>query len=465
MSIESPFNTAGATRAHGKRPVVLRFAELFPHQVRRYQLHNDRKQRDMDQVDPARTHLNRKLIGAEDWFETLPADIRLASLENVNQEVEGLQRANRIGEAQKRLLEGPRDPWRKSKGGPLREFVITAHRDWFETPSESNMLFDVADQEAREQQFEAMALAWLKSRFGDQVIHARADRDETTFHIHGIIAPWTEKTSKRSGRQRLLQPSSHPLLKDYEKAQDDIGAFFADLGLVRGKRRAEERREAKAAKETDPSVDVPEPRAHVPAHIWRADEEVRLRRRALRLRKYATVIKATRARAAQRQKEAEAQKAKARAAEHEARLRKRDADEVLQIAEHVAEGHLVPSPEGRMKVSRDLPEGSGVRRRLERLLAQPTVSGRQLMRHLGRAYRAFGRVATGRAEEEVSARLSAIEQGATAVAALRAKMLAVLPDSLRKSFMTDTLTEVREADRAIKALKKSTESGGKNNER
>ncbi|MDA3889335.1 MAG: hypothetical protein PF443_11180 [Allgaiera sp.] len=51
MSIESPFNTAGATRAHAKRPVVLRFAELFPHQVRRYRLHNDRKQRDMDQVD------------------------------------------------------------------------------------------------------------------------------------------------------------------------------------------------------------------------------------------------------------------------------------------------------------------------------------------------------------------------------------------------------------------------------
>ncbi len=439
--------------------MVLRFAELFPHQVRRYRLHNDRKQRDMDHVDPARTHLNRPLIGDEDWVETLTDDIRLASLENVNEEVEGLQRAKRAGEAQKRLLEGPRDPWRKSKGGPLREFVITAHRDWFETPSDSSKFLDAAEQEARERQFEALALDWLKSRFGDQVIHARADRDETTFHIHGIIAPWTEKTSKRSGRQRLLQPSSHPLLKDYEKAQDDIGAFFSDLGLVRGERRAEARREAKAAKKTDPSVVVPEPRKHVPAHEWRADEELRLRREARKLKEEAARIAATRARAEAERKEAEAQRDKALAAQRQAMQREREADEVLEIAEHAADGHLVPTSEGRMRVVADLPEDSGVRRRLNRLLAQPSAAGQQLMRHLGRAYHVLGRAAAAQAREQVSDRERAVERGARAIATLRGKMLAALPEALRRPFIDETLVETREVDWAVRALKKDPKSG------
>lgn len=464
MSVATPFNTAGAVPASKSKEyaVVLRFAGLFPHQVRRYRMHDDRKHRKVEHVDPSRTHLNRHLLGATNWFETLAEDIRLASLRNINQEIEGLERAKRVGEAKKRLLEGPRDPWRKSKQGPLREFVITAHHEWFEALGESNTLRDITDPEEREMRFEALALDWLKSRFGDQVVHARAHRDETAYHIHGVIACWTEKHSRRSGRQKLLQPSSHPLLKDYEKAQDDIGAFFADLGLVRGERRAKARREARKAKEADASVEVPEPRTHVPSHIWRADEEVRLMKNKRELEKEKAETEAAKELAARQQREAKQQKARARMAMEQARQRESEAEDVLLLAEHAADGTLVPDPEGGMAVSPKLPSDAKARSRLAQLLAKPGAPARQLLTHLGRAYRAFGRTATAHAENAVSTRMAALERGEKAVTALRAKMLAALPEPLRKHFISDTIAETREAGRAIKALRKGGKTGDEN---
>ncbi|MFC2970146.1 plasmid recombination protein [Acidimangrovimonas pyrenivorans] len=467
MSYQRSFNRTRATPARGAHPVVLRFAELFPHQLRRYRLHNDRKQRDMDHVDHGRTHLNRTLIGEPDWFESLAADIRVASLANINQEVEGLQRAKRIGEAKRRLLEGPRAPWRPSKGGPLREFIVTAHRDWFEPPgADGGKPLTQEEQEARaqkieerERQFETRVLEWLDTRFGDMVVHARADRDETTFHIHGVIAPWTEKHSKRSGRQKLLQPSSHPLLKDYEKAQDDIGAFFAEMGLVRGEQRALARRQAKAARKRGEDVAAPEPRVHVPAHVWRADEERRLAREAEDLKAKRARVEAERVEAAAARKQAELQSAKALAVFKRSRERKRDADKVLQVAEHLVEGHLVPGPKGGITVSQRLATGSPMRRRVQQLLSDPGVPARRLIARLGQSYGVFNRIAAARANEEVSSRVAAVAHAEKAVSALRSRMIAVLPERFRKHFIADTLAETREANQAIRALKKGRNPG------
>ncbi|OWY18268.1 hypothetical protein B6V73_00175 [Thioclava sp. JM3] len=465
MSIHYPFETLNVAEAAGAHPIALRFEEMFPHQLHRYDLHLRRKQRDMDHVDHERTPLNRHLHGEEDWLESLKADIELARLQNLNQEVEGLQRTRGSNEAQKRLIEGPRDPWRASKGGPLREFIITANKEWFEETSDSAKLFDIREQEARERQFEARALEWLKSRFGDMLVHARADRDETTFHIHGIIAPWHEKHSKRSGRQRLLQPSAHPLLKDYEKAQDDVGAFFAELGLTRGERRAEARRKAKEARKTDPSVEIPKKRRHIPAHIWRADEELRLASEARKLKAEQKSAQAERDEAARAKREADRKTHEARTASEQAQMRTQAADEVLQIAEQAAQGHLRPGENGRLAIRRDDQIAPETRKGLERVLANPAPAARKLIRHLERAYGAFRQTATRRAEAEVETRMNAVTRAETALHALRHKIVGALPEALRKRFVAETTKPGAELERAMRAVRRGDQRPEKDDER
>ncbi|TNF16505.1 MAG: hypothetical protein EP320_01720 [Rhodobacteraceae bacterium] len=465
MSMQSPFEMLDVTTATNAHPIALRFKEMFPYQLHRYDLHLQRKQREMDHVDHERTPLNRQLHGEDDWLESLKADIELARLQNLNQEVEGLQRTRGSNEAQKRLIEGPRDPWRDSKGGPLREFIITANKEWFEETSDSAKLFDIREQAARERQFEARALKWLKSRFGDMLVHARADRDETTFHIHGIIAPWHEKHSKRSGCQRLLQPSSHPLLKDYEKAQDDIGAFFAELGLVRGERRAEARRKAKEARKTDPSVEIPKKRKHIPAHIWRADEELRLVSEARKLKADRKSAQAERDEAARLKREADRKAQEARAASEQARERTQAADEVLQIAEQAENGNLRPGEKGRLAIRRDDQVAPETRKGLERVLANPTPAARKLIRHLEQAYSAFRQTATRRAETEVETRMHAVMRAETALHALRNKIVGALPEALKKRFVAETTKPGAELERAMRAVRRGDQGSEKDDER
>lgn len=465
MSVHSQFNTFNVTVGSHAHPIALRFKEMFPYQLHRYDLHLQRKQRDMDHVDHQRTQLNRQLHGEQDWLEALKADIEFVRLQNLNQEVEGLQRTRGSNEAQKRLIEGPRDPWRASKGGPLREFIITANKEWFEETSDSAKLFDIREQEARESEFEALALDWLKSRFGDMLVHARADRDETTFHIHGVIAPWTEKHSKRSGHQRMLQPSAHPLLKDYEKAQDDIGAFLAELGLVRGERRAEARRKAKEARKTDPSVEIPKKRRHIPAHIWRADEELRLTSEVRKLKAEQKSAQAERDDAARLKREADRKVQKARIVSEQARERAQAADEVLQIAEQTARGNLRPGEDGRLAIRRDDQVAPETQKGLERVLANPAPAARKLIRHLERAYGAFRQTATRRAETEVETRMHAVMRAETALYALRNKIVGALPESLRKRFVAETTKPGAELERAMRAVRKGDQGPEKEDER
>lgn len=223
-------------RRISRRPVVLRFAELFPSALARYAMHAARKGGNLDHIDPERSGSNRLLIGGPDWRVKLEQEIASATATNLAEELEALKRRKRWKEIEVRIQHGKQAPWRASAGGPLREVILTAHRYWFAGS-------DGDEPTNRAQRFEAQAIEWLQSRFGDAVVHARADHDEMTYHIHAILAPWVEKTSTRRGTQRLLQPSSNRLLKDYEVAQDDVGDFFAAIGLKRGKRRAAQRRE------------------------------------------------------------------------------------------------------------------------------------------------------------------------------------------------------------------------------
>ena len=95
-------------------------------------------------------------------------------METFAAEMTDLDRRNRRKDLKKRRIEGPRDPWRASRHGPLREVLLTANKEWFEETEDSAELFNTT----REKQFEERAVAWLKANFGDDVIHARADTDE-----------------------------------------------------------------------------------------------------------------------------------------------------------------------------------------------------------------------------------------------------------------------------------------------
>lgn len=157
----------------------------------------------------------------------------------------------------------------------MREVILTANRRWFDVAGEGS--------EAR---FEERAIAWLTEHFGEDCVHARADLDEEAYHIHAVIVP---RTKARDGR-RVLQPSKHPMIRSYEDAQDSIGAWFAELGLVRGEKRAEAIRDAtrhnarirEDAAQGVPDVllpelaEVPKPRQHVSPRKWREAQEVEL---------------------------------------------------------------------------------------------------------------------------------------------------------------------------------------------
>ena len=266
-------------KADRRHPVVLRIEGLFPADLAGYERHRTRKGGDLGHVDETRSGLNRRLIGGEDWVHRSIAEIDDMRVENFAKELEGLKKRRRKAELAKRVVEGPKDPWRGTRHGPLREVIITAHQDWFAAFDQSNI--DDLFGESREDRFEQIAVAWLKDSFGDDVIHARADLDETTYHIHAIIMPRSET---KDGR-KMLQPSKHPLIKDYEKAQDSVGEWFSELGLKRGERRKQALREALQkhreeqgveGKRTGEPAELPEHVEHVSPRQWREEKERQL---------------------------------------------------------------------------------------------------------------------------------------------------------------------------------------------
>ncbi|MCP4818885.1 MAG: hypothetical protein GY883_06840 [Shimia sp.] len=267
------------SKADKQHPVVLRMEGLFPADLAGYERHRTRKGGDLSHVDETRSPLNHRLIGEEDWAQRALAEIGDMRAENFANELEGLKKRRRRAEMAKRIVEGPKDPWRGTRHGPLREVIITAHQDWFAAFDQDNM--DDLFGESREERFENAAVAWLRDSFGDDVIHARADLDETTYHIHAIVLP---RSRTKDGRM-MLQPSKHSLIKDYEKAQDSVGEWFAELGLKRGERRKQALREAvqqhrkeqaEGNKADEAPANLPEHVEHVSPREWREEKERQL---------------------------------------------------------------------------------------------------------------------------------------------------------------------------------------------
>jgi hypothetical protein len=224
--------------------------------------------------------------------------------ENFAAELESLEKRNRKKDIQRRIVEGPKQPWRPTRHGPMREVILTVNKDWFE----GDAAFFGEDPGQREEQFGELAKAWLIDSFGNDVIHARADRDEAAYHIHAVIMPRATveiakpkaKKPIASATRHMLQPSKHAPIKDYEAAQESVGEWFAPLGLVRGERRANAIREARANGQKPPKR-----RYHAKTWKWRAEQELRLKKKAEALAVEEAELQARAARVSEREDEAE----------------------------------------------------------------------------------------------------------------------------------------------------------------
>ncbi|WP_340108455.1 plasmid recombination protein [Pikeienuella sp. HZG-20] len=394
-----------AEQSPPEHPVVLRFAGMFPADLGGYETHRTRKGGDLGHVNPNPPRPNRVLIGPRDWAARARAMIDKMKTENYADELEPLTRQRRTSQIKKRMVEGPRDPWRATRHGPLREVILTANRKWFEKMDPNPV------GTTRERAFEDLAVAWLKDSFGDDVVHARADLDETTYHIHAVIVPAVE-INLNGATRRMLQPSKHALIKDYEAAQDSVGAWFAPIGLVRGERRAAA---VKAARQVD--EEPPEYRQYARTAEWRADQELMIERATGKIEKREAdcataeaAIAARRADIAAREDAARgedqrlaAERKKLREERRAAKDKAEAADAVLAVADGLASGALEVSDDGGAPRLGFAPDAApAVRQGLRERIRRSPLGASRAGRAFSAAFHRFRARALAEAEAAVS---------------------------------------------------------------
>lgn len=261
MSVHPHFDNAQPVTGF-KYPIVLRFEGLHPNDLGRFGMHDKRRGGDLSHVDPDLSHLNEELLAGPKWKDVILSEVREAGRNNLAEHLRALTAKSRKKEAREVEKMGLIDPWQRSKGGPLREGILTVNKEWFGGTGHGGW------DPKKVAQFKAAAMKFLTRHFPDgQLRYASGHADEEAFHIHFVIAVWRERITANRGRQILLQASMNPLLSRYEHAQDLAGEAFTDIGITRGERRAEARRIAKAA-----GTPVPEKRRHVPPSEWRAEQ-------------------------------------------------------------------------------------------------------------------------------------------------------------------------------------------------
>ena len=261
MSIHPQFDNAQPV-TELDYPIVLRFAGLHPNDLGRFGMHDKRQGGDLSHVDATLSDLNEEFLAGPKWKDVIQAEVREARQNNLSEHLRALTANSRKKEARTVETAGLVDPWQRSKGGPLREGILTVSKEWFGGTGHDGW------DPKKVARFRKAAMTFLKRHFPDgQLRYASAHADEEAYHIHFVVAVWRERITANRGRQILLQASMNPLLSRYEHAQDLAGEAFADLGIIRGERRAEARRIAKAA-----GAPLPEKRLHVPPSEWRAEQ-------------------------------------------------------------------------------------------------------------------------------------------------------------------------------------------------
>jgi len=307
---------------HTRYPVVLRFEGIGPENIAGYEKHRKRVGGDTGHILEHPPAPNRRLIGSENWAAEALAEIAEIKAQNFAAELQSLEQRNRKKDIQKRLAEGPHNPWRPTRHGPMREVILTANKEWFDADPAA-VFNEGLESNQRIADFERLSVSWLKEEFGDDVIHARADLDEEAYHIHAVIMPRVcvemKRTNKATGENKviatrqMLQPSKFEVIEDYERAQDSVGVWFSEIGLDRGERRKEAFREAVAQGETPPPK-----RMHTKTRDWRRKKDRELAKRECNLDARAVAIEE----------------------------RSDEADAIIFITEAIAEGIIDPSADG-----------------------------------------------------------------------------------------------------------------------
>ena len=269
-------------RAGGKFPAVLRFASVHPRDVALIIAHAERRIGDVSHIDASRSHLNRILVGEDPerpGKTNIAGDVMAMYLgmreTNHASNLRGLLAAGRKKDHKRALMRGPQEPWSQVKKhrGPLREFVLTLHRDAFRAADDCppGHLLKFLDDEGNPARFDKRkceafvdaGMGFMRENFDNQLVYCRVDYDEQSVHLQGLLVDTiTEEPSTRyaSGRE-LFRLTQHVLIggdgkkRGYELAQDAVGEFFAreehlHLNVVRAEPRAARRREAAAAVET-----------------------------------------------------------------------------------------------------------------------------------------------------------------------------------------------------------------------
>ncbi len=79
--------------------------------------------------------------------------------ENFAAELEALEKRKRKKDIERRIVEGPKQPWRPTRHGPMREVILTVNKDWFD--GDMSAFFGEGGNQ-REEEFGELAVAWLK---------------------------------------------------------------------------------------------------------------------------------------------------------------------------------------------------------------------------------------------------------------------------------------------------------------
>ena len=266
---------ADRMRSGGRFPAVLRFASVHPRDVALIIGHAERRIGDVSHIDTSRSHLNRILVGEDPsnpGKTTIARDVmnmyRGMRASNHASNLRGLLNS-RPKDHKRAVLRGPQEPWanQKKHRGPLREGVLTLHRDAFraadDCPNEHVLEFLDDDGEMARfdkricEDFVDASMGFLTENFGDQMPYCRVDFDEQSVHLQFLLVDVVDEdpsTRYASGRS-LFRLTQNPLIggdgktKGYELAQDAVGEWFArpeyqHLNVVRAEPRAAQRREA-----------------------------------------------------------------------------------------------------------------------------------------------------------------------------------------------------------------------------
>ena len=276
---EPKLSYAERMRTDGMFPAVLRFAQLSPKDVAAMIAHAERRIGDLSHIDFSRTHLNQILVGADpdDPSRTNVAREVAAEAEemaefNLASNIVGLSRMGRKKDLARARRRGRRPPWVENarSGPPLREGVLTLHRDWFraadDCPPEHILEFlDDEGERARWdkrkcERFMSTGVAFLRDEFGPSLRYCRADFDEQSVHLQFLLVDRVkESPSHRYAHGRhLYRLTQHRCIggvgdgrTGYEVAQDTVAEWFQqpeyrDMRIVRGESRAAKKRVAQA---------------------------------------------------------------------------------------------------------------------------------------------------------------------------------------------------------------------------